>query len=603
MIKAGVDSMTQDDNNSTNTINNIKSALSQGLITTTDIDNGVKHILRVRFHTGELDSPVSNPYSNMGDPEICAADHAALSLKAARECVVVLKNSSNILPLSKSNSVAVIGTMANTVYTDFYSGTLPYKVTPLQGIQSKVSSVTYAADNTNNAAASANVAIVFVGNDPLCGAGWAQSLYPSMGKEAVDRQVITLESSQESLIEAVYNANHNTILVLVSSFPYAITWPNTNLPGIINTCHSGQEIGTAVADVLFGDYNPSGKLTATWYSSTSQISAITNYDIINSPRTYLYFTGTPLYPFGHGLTYTTFSYSNLTVSPSTIDVNGQATVTVNVQNTGSKASDEVVQLYVKDVAASVKRPLKELKGFKRINLGAGANQNVSFTLPASELAYWSTSGNNFYVEPGAFDIMIGRSSADIQLTGTLTVSGGTPAPTATPTPTPVNTPTPTPTPGNTATPTPTPANTPTPTPTPAGTPTPSPVGTKYEAENAALAGGAYVATDHTGYSGTGFVAGYYGSGTGQTTTFTVNVSTSGSRTVTLRYANSMGSAQNISIYVNGTHVRDSSHPNLANWNTWSNKVETLTLNAGNNTIAYKKDSGDGCVNLDYITVQ
>jgi beta-glucosidase len=175
----------------------------------------------------------------------------------------------------------------------------------------------------------------------------------------------------------------------------------------------------------------------------------------------------------------------------------------------------------------------------------------------------------------------------------------TPTPTPTRTPTSTNTPTRTPTPtGPTPTRTPTSTPTRTPTPTPTGT-----TGTKYEAENAALSGGAAVATDHTGYSGTGFVAGYYGSGTGQTTTFTVNASAAGSRNVTLRYANSMGSAQTISIYVNGMHAADVSYANLANWNTWADSTTALTLNAGNNTITYQKDSGNGCINLDYITVQ
>jgi beta-glucosidase len=480
MIKAGVCSMTQDDNNPTNTINNITSALNQGLITTADIDNRVREILRVRFHTGEFDPAGFDPYAGLGSSEICASDHATLSGKAARESVVLLKNSNNILPLSKSSSVAVIGTMANTVYTDFYSGTLPYKVTPLAGIRSKVPSATYTADNTNNAAVNAakaaNVAIVFVGNDPLCGAGWAQSLYPSMGKEAVDRQVITLESSQESLIEAVYAANSNTILVLVSSFPYAITWPNTNLPGIIYTCHSGQEIGNAISDVLFGDYNPAGRLTATWYSSTSQIPAITNYDIITGKRTYMYFSDTPLYPFGYGLSYTSFQYSNLRLSSASITDTSQVTVSVDVKNTGTRAGDEVVQLYVKDVTASVTRPIKELKGFKRIiNLAAAGTQTVSFTLPASELAYWSTSKNAFYVEPGDFSIMVGKSSADIQLTTTLTVTGGgtiTPTPTMVPTPTPIRTATPRRTAAPTRTATPRRSATPRITATPIRTPSP-----------------------------------------------------------------------------------------------------------------------------------
>lgn len=428
-IKAGVDSMTDDGNNPANTINNIKAALSRGLLTVEDIDQAVKNIMEVRFHVGDFDPAANNPYSSLGTSEICAEDHAQLSGRAARESIVLLKNSDNILPLSKNTSIAVIGKLANTVLTDWYSGTFPYKVTPLDGIRKKVGSVTYSADNTNNAAVNAakssGAAIVFVGNDPMCGnKGWAVPGYPSEGKEAVDRQTITFEPHDQEMIKAVYAANPNTIVVLVSSFPYAMTWEEDNIPGIIYTCHSGQEEGNAIADVLFGDYAPAGRLNSTWYRSTSQIPPITDYDIIKGKRTYMYFEGVPLYPFGHGLTYTTFEYSNLKLDKSTISEADEVVVSVDVRNTGSVASDEVVQLYVRDVESSVVRPSKELKGFKRINIGAGATKTVSITLPAKDLAFWDTTRNDFYVEPGQYEIMVGRSSTDIKQNTMLSVGDG-----------------------------------------------------------------------------------------------------------------------------------------------------------------------------------
>jgi beta-glucosidase len=326
------------------------------------------------------------------------------------------------------------------VLTDFYSGTCSYKVTSLSGIQKKVTTVNYALDNTNNAAVNAakasTVAVVCIGNDPLCGnLGWAVPRYPSEGKEAVDRTSITLEPSDESLIQAVYAANPKTIVVLVASFPYAITWENANVPGIVYTCHAGQDLGTALADVLFGDYTPGGKLTSTWYSSLSQIPAINNYDIINGKRTYMYFDQTPLYPFGYGLSYTSFTYSNFRLSATSAAGNATITASVDVKNAGTVAGDEVVQLYAHDQTSSLKMPIKQLVGFARVNIGAGATTTVNIPLPVSELAYWDTSRNALYVEPGTFNVMVGSSSADIRLTTTLAVTDVTTtvAPTAAPT--------------------------------------------------------------------------------------------------------------------------------------------------------------------------
>lgn len=493
MIKAGNCSFTQDDSNRTPTVNAVTSALSQGLITAADIDKCVTQILRVRFHTGEFDVPANpaNPYANLGAEQIASSAHNTVALTAAREAVVLLKNTNNILPLSKSISVAVIGPRADDNLLDFYSGTMPHSVTPRAGITAKGVTVRYALDNTNNAAtnaaAASNVAIVVLGNKPLCeNGGWAGTCRASEGKETIDRQSIDIEAGDLSLLQSVYAANPNTIVVIVSSFPYSQTnWPN--VPAIIYTAHGGQNAGTAIADVLFGDYAPAGRLSTTWYSSLSQIPAITNYDIINSRRTYMYFTGTPLYAFGHGLTYTTFSYSNLRLSSSSMAANGQVTVSVDVTNTGTRASDEVVQLYEHDQAASVSPlPSKKLIGFQRLNFAAGQMRTVNFTLPARELAYWNTSTNSFYVEPGAFDIMVGRASNNILLTTTLTVTSGggvtaTPTRTSTVTNTPAITSTPTRTTTRTNTPgissTPTRTSTVTLTPTRSLTPAISPTRT------------------------------------------------------------------------------------------------------------------------------
>ncbi len=184
--------------------------------------------------------------------------------------------------------------------------------------------------------------------------------------------------------------NPRTIVVLISSFPYAINWARETVPAILHMTHSSQEEGNALADVLFGDYNPAGRLVQTWPRSLDQLPPIMDYDIRHG-CTYMYFKGEPLYPFGYGLSYTTFAYSNLRVTPGALSMKGSINVTVDVKNTGSRVGEEVLQMYVKHLNSSVERPRLELKGFTRIPLAPGQNRSVTFTLPAQRLAYWNMS--------------------------------------------------------------------------------------------------------------------------------------------------------------------------------------------------------------------
>lgn len=262
------------------------------------------------------------------------------------------------------------------------------------------------------AARQADVAIVCLGNHPLIN-----------GKEEIDRPDICLPKSQEKLLQAVYEANPNTVLVLVSSYPVALNWAQDHIPAILFSSHGGQELGNAVADVLLGDYNPAGRLNMTWYRSVKQLPDMRDYDIIRGKRTYMYFDGDPLYPFGYGLSYTGFSYGNLKLSSRSLSEDGQVTVSFDVTNTGKIAGDEVVQLYVRAQKSRVPRPKKELKGFTRIHLKPGETKNVSFTLSGEQLAFWDVTREKFCVESGTYEIMIGASSADIRLTGILEVSG------------------------------------------------------------------------------------------------------------------------------------------------------------------------------------
>ena len=408
-------------------------AITDKLLTAADLDSVVKGVVRTQMRLGVFDPPAQVPYTNVGtaDPAQSAAHKAAAKL-VTEKSIVLLKNTGNQLPLDKTTikSIAIIGALADTVAKDWYGGTAPYKTAARAGIIAKVGTgvtINYAPNNTGGAAATAaqnsDVAIVFAGNHPTCAAGWAQCALPSQGKESVDRTQITLDATQDSLIRQVYRANHKTILVFISSFPYAITWANDSLPAIVHMTHCSQETGPALADVLFGDYNPAGRLTQTWVKALTDLPTMMDYNIRNG-RTYMYFKGTPLYPFGYGLSYTTFTYSNLTTSADALDANGSIAVSVDVTNSGTKDGEEVVQMYAQHVTSTVARPTLELKGFTRETIPAGTKKTVTMTLKGRNLAYWDSTKTSFVVESNQVKLMIGASSADIRLNKTITVNGG-----------------------------------------------------------------------------------------------------------------------------------------------------------------------------------
>jgi beta-glucosidase len=404
----------------------VRGALKRGLLTEAEIDEALKGNFRVMIRLGLLDPPSMDPYSKNGseseDPWL-TEKHKAVARLPTQESIVLLKNSKNILPLDKRavKSIAVIGPRANEVLLDWYSGTPPYRVTPLEGIKSSVGpgvNVSFVANNDDDAAVklarASEVAIVCVGNHPNGGfdSVWGKVSTPSEGREAVDRQSITLE--QEELVKQVYQANPRTIVVLISSFPYAINWTQENVPAILHMALNSQEEGNALSDVLFGDYNPAGRLVQTWPKSLEQLPPMMDYDIRHG-RTYMYFKGEPLYPFGYGLSYSSFSYANLRTSAASLPASGSILVSVDLKNTGTRAGEEVVQLYVKHLTSSVQRPGMELKAFRRIAVRPGETKAVTLELKAEHLAYWDVSSRKFVVEPGKVQIMIGSSSADIKL--------------------------------------------------------------------------------------------------------------------------------------------------------------------------------------------
>ena len=411
----------------------LKDALDQKLLTEADIERNIRGNIRMRMRLGEFDPAEMVPYEKIAGTEEpwYGEKNKALARKVTQESIVLLKNSDNLLPLdrSKLRSIAVIGPFADRVFIDSYAGIPPYSVTPLEGIRNKVGPnvrVRFVPNDTHsnavNLAAESDVAVVFVGNHPTC---YPQNepctMLPNEGKEALDRKAIDLDPAQLSLIRSVKEANAKTIVVLISSFPYAIGWVQENVPAILHMSHTSQEEGNAIADVLFGDYNPAGRLVATWVKSLDDLPPMMDYDI-RKGRTYLYFKGQPLYPFGFGLSYTTFEYSNLRTSADSVNATGEVAVSVDVKNTGTRAGDEVVQLYVKRLNSAVARPIKELRGFERITLRPNETRTVRLPLKGSDLTYWDADQRSFVVEPGRVGIMVGASSADTRLEKTIPVT-------------------------------------------------------------------------------------------------------------------------------------------------------------------------------------
>jgi beta-glucosidase len=553
-LRAGVDSFTDQGADPGLTVESLHTALRLGLLDEADVDSAVRHILAIRFRLGELDPPDRDPWAGITGEVVDAPAHRALAREAARRQLVLLKNEHGTLPLRapELRRLAVLGPLADTLYRDWYSGTMPYQVTPALGLRRRLGPAAglvvdegvdlvafrtvaagryvtappgpeggvLAADADGAGAAQtfavfdwgegvvalralSNGRYVSVGegdelvNDQELPGGWvvretfrplvqpdgsyllectatgryvvvseadgslaAAAVAPSgatrfareaiasgaaaaaaaardadaaivvvgnhpmiNGRETQDRHDIGLSPAQDRLVRAVHAANPRTVLVVESSYPIAITWADRHVPAIVWSSHGGQEMGDALAEVLLGDHPPSGRLTQTWYRSAGDLPDILEYDIIASDRTYLYFKGTPLYPFGHGLTYTTFRYGNLRLSAGHVEAGGRVEVTVEVTNTGMTAGDEVVQLYTRQLGSRVKQPLRQLRGFRRVHLRPGETTTVGFDLRADDLAHWDVTSGAFVVESAAHEVMVGRSSADILETATLEVGG------------------------------------------------------------------------------------------------------------------------------------------------------------------------------------
>lgn len=407
----------------------IPAAVREGKLTEARLNDAVNRVLRVRFRLGEFDPFNAVPYSRIPPAVIDSAKHRAVALKAAQESIVLLQNRNHFLPLDKSKlkRIAVIGPLADRVVLNNYNGKPPVMVTALQGFKNRAVQGTVVLhtpgcrvssggrDRTEaNAsdgetiqqaaglAREADVAVVFVGTDA------------SVEHEGRDRKSLGLPGKQEELVKAVLAANPRTVVVQMSAGPLTVPWLATNIPAMLQTWWSGEEGGHAIADVLFGEVNPAGRLPHTVYASEAQVPSQDEYDI-SQGFTYMFVKGEPLFPFGHGLSYTEFKYSNLRLNAPEVSSAGFVMVSLDLENTGPRAGDEVVQLYARASTSSVKRPAKELRGFSRLRLKPGEKRTVTFNLPAEKLSYWSEQTHAFRVEPGRYEVQIGASSADIRL--------------------------------------------------------------------------------------------------------------------------------------------------------------------------------------------
>ncbi|MEO7932781.1 MAG: glycoside hydrolase family 3 C-terminal domain-containing protein [Chthoniobacterales bacterium] len=418
---------------------NIPAAVREGKLTEERLDDAVTRVLRVRFRLGEFDPFDSGPYSKISPDVVGSPAHRAIALKAAQQSIVLLKNDKQFLPLDKTKlkRIAVLGPLADQILTNNYNGKTSNVITALQGIKDRAAGGTEILTTYGDVvdggpkrwvkvtpedkidkdaelkkavelAKQADVAIVFVGTTG------------AVEQEGRDRKTLGLTGNQEELVKVVLAANPRTVVVQMSAGPLTVPWLKENIPAILQAWWPGEEGGHAIADVLFGDVNPAGRLPHTVYASEKQVPPLDEYDVTKG-FTYMYLNGAPLYPFGHGLSYTTFAYSNLRLRAKEVATGDQVRVTVDVQNTGQRAGDEVVQLYVHELKPAVKRPAKELRGFSRIALQPGEKKTVSLSLPAEKLAYWDEKTHGFVVNPGPFDVLVGASSEDIRVQDQLTI--------------------------------------------------------------------------------------------------------------------------------------------------------------------------------------
>ncbi len=421
---------------------NVPEAVTQGLLTEADVDRALSRVLTARFKLGLFDSPDVCEYLNIPAAENDTPEHGRLALDAARKSMVLLKNS-GVLPLDKKKlkRIAVIGPNADAVapLLGNYAGTPSNPITVLKGIQNEVGSAveviyvqgcpyalkqdeTYSVTDEQGTAAVAAAKkadlVVFVGG--LTARLEGEEMRTSyQGFDHGDRELISLPQPQIDLLKALAGTGRPVVYVNMSGSSVSIPTAQEKVAAVVQAWYPGQNGGTAVADVLFGNHNPAGRLPITFYHSTEGMPEFTDYSMEN--RTYRYFTGKPLYAFGYGLSYTQFAYGGLQTSAREMKNDGSIKVRIRIENSGSFDGEEVVQLYVRHLNSPVPQAQKSLAGFKRIFLKKGTSQIVELDLPASALRYWDADADRYVVPSGPFEIQVGASSDDIRTTARLRI--------------------------------------------------------------------------------------------------------------------------------------------------------------------------------------
>ncbi|WP_291557796.1 beta-glucosidase BglX [Bacteroides sp.] len=446
-VNAGVDMDMVSDSFMGTLVQSVK----EGKVSEETINTACRRILEAKYKLGLFEDPYK--YCDLERPakQVFCAEHREVARKIAAESFVLLKNEGNILPLQKKGTVAVIGPLANTKAN--MPGTwsvaavaqnIPTLVEGMKhAIGDKVNIITAKGSNLMSDAAYEERATMFgrsLGRDnrtdkqlldeALRVAAKADVIVAAIGEssemsgECSSRTELEIPGTQRALLKALLNTGKPVVLTLFTGRPLVLNWEHKNVPAILNVWFGGSETGSAVADVLFGDVNPSGKLTTTFPQAVGQLPLFYAHKNTGRPlaegkwfekfrSNYIDVSNDPLYPFGYGLSYTTFEYGDVKLSANSMDANGEITATVSVKNTGKYDGSEVVQLYIRDLVASVTRPVKELKGFEKVFIKAGETKEVSFKINVEMLKFYNFD-IDYVFEPGDFDVMIGANSRDVK---------------------------------------------------------------------------------------------------------------------------------------------------------------------------------------------
>lgn len=444
-LKAGVDM----DMVSDGFMGTLEKSVKEGKVSEEEINTACRRMLEAKYRLGLFDDPYKFCDTKRAKKEIFTPEHRAVAREIAGKSFVLLKNEGNLLPLQRKGKIALIGPLANTRAnmpgTWSVAAVSSRYSTLLEGLQKSVGNkaeILYAKGSNLMYDAKMEADATMFGremrdnrsdkemlDEALKVAAQSDVIVAALGEssemsgESSSRTNLEMPDAQHDLLKALLATGKPVVLVHFSGRPTVLSWEEENVPAILNVWFGGSEAADAIADVIFGDVVPSGKLTTTFPRNVGQVPI--HYNEFNTGRPLLggWFTkfqtgyldspNTPLYPFGYGLSYTTFEYSDITLSANSMTENGKITASVTVKNTGNYDADEIVQLYIRDLVGSVSRPVKELKGFERISLKKGESKTVTFTIDAELLKFYN-SELNFVCEPGEFNVMIGPNSRDVK---------------------------------------------------------------------------------------------------------------------------------------------------------------------------------------------